>query len=203
MTFHPSGLRERPGSCPTRRPPSEKEKSGLRSFVSRCCRCFWFIFFLCRRGSRQRRGDTEAEDLMCVCQTICQIQLFFFSRSHTGPPSPRPPLPLLVQKAVIQSRDPSVEEITPTWIVWEQNSCFVLRLSHIVYTVICQEFLPNEITWLWSVPSLICAKNKVFKIRTYGSNSAANICLCCFYILWSTLMESTRWTNLSRIIVIK
>lgn len=82
MTFHPSGLRERPSSRPTRRPPSEKEKSGLRSFVSRCCRCF--LIFFCA-------GATEEEDLMCVCQTICQIQLFFFlSVSHrsTLPLSP-------------------------------------------------------------------------------------------------------------------
>lgn len=169
MTFHPSGLRE----CPTRRPSVRKrEKVRTKVICFTLLSVFFIFYFLCRRGSRQRRGDTEEEDLMCVCQTICQIQLFFFlSVSHRST-LPSPP-PVLVQKAVIQSRDPSVEEITPTWVVWGQNSCFVLGLSHIVYTVIYQEFLPNEIMWLWSVPGLICAKNMVFKIRTCGSNSAA------------------------------
>lgn len=176
MTFHLSGLRERPGLRPTRRPLSEKEKSGLRSFVSRCCRCF---LFFCAGMDLVRGGATWKRRTWCASAKLsAKSSYFFFSQSHTGPPSPRPPL--LVQKAVIQSRDPSVEEITPTWVAWEQNSCFVLGLSHIVYTVIYQEFLPNEIMWLSSVPSLICAKNKVFKLRTYGSNSAANIVFVLF-----------------------
>lgn len=80
MTFHPSGLRE----CPTRRPSVRKrEKVRTKVICFTLLSVFFIFYFLCRRGSRQRRGDTEEEDLMCVCQTICQIQLFFFSLGLT------------------------------------------------------------------------------------------------------------------------